>query len=787
VRTLRLALRLARWDRPASIGVAASAALLSLLFAAALIVNATYLQTIADGVASDNGGFAYRLEVVDSRADITTQLSEQPEWVAVWTASVQVRAGSRLVPARASSVRPSAALDGFGDLVAGHAPHRPDEVSVSRMLAGGLALRAGDTVTVTAAGSSPAEVTVTGVYVNATRPREVSMYRRVATPPGDPPDAWLSDVSPAGDSHLSAAYDRGQVKFRSTRGLVSDQQEQAASSVLAPLRYLPHLFAVVAVILLAAIMAALRIRVRRVIHGLTAAGMSTGRARRVPILTATAVVLTGIAGGYLVAIAAITAARPLLGTMVDQHWQNIAIPWGWLAALMVGLPALLHVLFTLAATGRRRTEHLSLAGGSRAKLGAAVLVAVLGFVLQWRAGGRSAGGVSAALYGGLLLAIALPGLLLAVPSRRSSVTASAVRTFGLSIGGTAVVVSAMLFLTSFFGVRLADTAAADNPAVQPIGSLVIDGLSDADATAVESAYRRFSRAQVWRLPLPQETTVSLRVATPAFVTCVDALPRPSLDLAGDCPTGVSLTPVNRTAITGSDASVSAPSPPHTVFADPQLIEDGKVGLLIIGMTGDAQAIERAVVVDARPLPGLGGNLPGAIVDPADPVVAQDAGLPHASMLVLHDFAELSQSDKAEVRGAIATTAGYAQVSEDQRASDGGGRVLALMIMATGALVVLLLLLAATAALNTAQADFRKLLSQLGIPAPRRLAVGLRVLSVPCAAALFSAAIAALASWRAGSDPLAETALLLVPASCALVAVLLCAALYARDPENRFAD
>lgn len=102
-------------------------------------------------------------------------------------------------------------------------------------------------------------------------------------------------------------------------------------------------------------------------------------------------------------------------------------------------------------------------------------------------------------------------------------------------------VSAMLFLTSFFGVRVAATAAEASPPEQPRGSLVIDGLSDSDATAVEATYRHFSGAQVWRLPLPPETTTSLRVATPASVTCVDALPRRSLDLVGDCPIGVSLT------------------------------------------------------------------------------------------------------------------------------------------------------------------------------------------------------------------------------------------------------
>lgn len=150
----------------------------------------------------------------------------------------------------------------------------------------------------------------------------------------------------------------------------------------------------------------------------------------------------------------------------------------------------------------------------------------------------------------------------------------------------------------------------------------------------------------------------------------------------------------------------------------------------------------AVIVDARPLPRLGGNLPGTIVDPADQITAPDADRSYVSMLVLHDFAELSPSDKAEVRGALAT-AGYAQVSEDQGTTQGGGRVLALMIMATGALIVLLLLLAATAALNTAQADFRNLLSQLGIPP---------------------------SCWSPRRAPLAG--------------VLLCAILYARDPENR---
>jgi hypothetical protein len=512
--------------------------------------------------------------------------------------------------------------------------------------------------------------------------------------------------------------------------------------------------------------------------------MQAGPSRQVPILAATAVVLTGIAGGYAVATAGTLLARRPLGAMLGQYWRTVTVPWGWLAGLMVGLPALLYVLFTLGTAGRRRTGTPALAGGSRARLAVVVLAVVLGFVLEGRADGRSTGGVSAALYGGLLLAVALPALLLSTSAlRRSSVTARTVRTFGLSIGGTAIVVSAMLFLTSFFGVRLAATAAEAGPPEQPRGSLVIDGLSDSDATTVEAAYRRFSRGQVWRLPLPQETTTSVRVATPTFVSCVGALPRPSLDLAGDCPTGVSLTPLNRTAITGPGTVEPGPLPPHTVVADPQLIEHGQVGLLVISATGDAQQVERAVVVDARPLPGLGGNLPGAIVDPADHVVAQDVGRSHVSVLVLHDFAELSPSDKAEVRGAIAT-AGLAQVSEDQGTAQGEGRVLALMIMATGALIALLLLLAAAAALTTAQADFRDLLSQLGIPAYRRFAVGLRILTIPFVAALLSAAIAAFASSRVGSDSLSEPALLLVPASCALAGVLLCAVLYARNTQNR---
>jgi hypothetical protein len=786
VHALKLSFRLARWDWPATVGIAASAAAFGALFATAVILNATYQQAIADGVASDNGRHAYRLEVVDSSAAVTAQLAQRRDWIAVWKSSVQVRAGSRLVPAQAASTQASAVLAGFGELVAGRAPTRPNEVSVSRSVADDLAVGVGDTVAIATDGDPSVTGVITGVYVNAMRPDEVSIYRRLAAVPAEDPDTWLSDTSPAADQNMLAAYEQGLIKFRSTGGLVADQQEQAASSVLAPLRYLPQFFALVAAVLLTGALAALRIRVRPTIEGLGAAGMPTGQAVRIPLLAAAGAVLAGVAIGQAAAIVSTTLARSALGATFDQYWQHVTVPYGWLAGLLVGLPTLLFSLFTGAAAGRRRAATVTTTVQSRSGMLAVLSGAIVGLVLLARADRGSSGGVSAALYGGLLVSAALPGILLAAGLRmRASVATHTARTFAMSIAGTAIVISTILFVTSFFSVRLASTGAeAVSAAEQPPGTLVVDGVSDADADAVTRAYRRFSADTIWRLRLPAETVSSLRVVTPAFAACVQALPRPLLSLAGDCPTGDSLTPLNRTSITDPSTLIAGATSPDTVLADPQLIQNGRVGLLDFDVNSHDQAVKRTIIVNARPLPGLGGNLPGAVLDPRHPAAAQPIRQPHVDMVVLHGFGALPETRKAEVRGAVVSVAGYATISEDQELEDRGSRLLAMMITIAGTLIIVILLLAGAAALTTGQADFRNLLGQLGISAPRRLVLGLRILAIPGAGVLLATMIAAFASQRSGSNVRAYPALLTIPATGAAVTVLICAALYARSPDDR---
>jgi hypothetical protein len=347
-------------------------------------------------------------------------------------------------------------------------------------------------------------------------------------------------------------------------------------------------------------------------------------------------------------------------------------------------------------------------------------------------------------------------------------------------GGLAVIVAAAAVVALFSGVwaaqRHGDASAGElaSSPMQPAGSFLVDRVPDVAMPALRRTYEGAGGRTLAAWQIPEEVGTNLRVTSPTLVRCLKESGSERLDsLEERCWPQVSSAPVNTVMLGPADVR-------DTV--DPQLLEDGQVGLLLFKGEG---AVSRSSFAPAVPDATLGGLAPGLVVA-ADGPIAREYGLRPSGMtaVALLDFSRLDARTRLTVRAEVARLAAGAQTSDgtDPTAYDRlrSTADLAALLGAAAAAVLLALGLGVTV---TARAGTRRILVDLGgTPRLRLLLLG-RWLLLPAVCALATAAVTMLTATYGLQRPVgALGASWLLPSIALLLVTLLATPAFLKVPD-----
>ena len=193
--------------------------------------------------------------------------------------------------------------------------------------------------------------------------------------------------------------------------------------------------------------------------------------------------------------------------------------------------------------------------------------------------------------------------------------------------------------------------------IQAPGSMSLHEVPDRSAEAIVEAYRNLGGSEVSQFLLPDERISQGRVTQPGVIACIRA---EKFDRLFDVPLSCFASPSAPVYLIAASTRAT-----DDVLAAPELIRDGKVGILQLRSGSDL--IESETLISATPDPALGGNLPGLVVPKGfgatDSIVLRGGG---TRMLVLHDFGSLGPVDQSRMRATIARLASAAQVIDTSR-------------------------------------------------------------------------------------------------------------------------
>jgi hypothetical protein len=382
----------------------------------------------------------------------------------------------------------------------------------------------------------------------------------------------------------------------------------------------------------------------------------------------------------------------------------------------------------------------------------------------------------ATLGGGLLLSTGLfLTLSTVIDARRRSIrhrVASVVRS---SMIATSVLVCASVFVGTWFATYLSVVGThSETGRMQPIGSIVVNNIRT-DTARIIAQDVVASRSSVFANL--DETRSMVRVTSPGVGACARSLPEKSIsDVVNRCQLSDSVAPINVIAM-GNGTN----QPEGLATADPALISQGRVSLLMVSLDGRVLAVHD---VPARPDVRLTGLIPGAVI-PADSSITRSLQLRPAgtSTLLVENVADLSAKERSALRATIAQRAGYATMTEDSPGSREPSLVLATFVGIAAAIILAAMVAAVGSALTTSQTRLRRLFVELGLsPADRRRA-GWSSLSAAAAAALIGAAGAICSVWAVGVPLELGNGLWALPSVTALIALGHAVTRYAREPAG----
>lgn len=751
-------------------------------------VRSSALAAIEDSLRADLGHRGYALHT--STPEVLDILARAPGAAPVKDAVGTVGTSELAAPAL---VRVTTADDlHLGVVVEGQRPSRPGDVLVTSSIARALDLGPGSTAELSIDGAPAAAARVTGVTRDPADQASATVIH-LADPAATDATGftrWLSDTDFYDHEELQPYLDRRSASYQSLDSLVASAL-LAQPQYLSAMRGLPLGAALLVGVLLVSFTTLLMTQLRPDATALQAAGMTARAAYGRIVLVASLAVIAGVLAGLALTATVLFLARRRISSWFGQDWVGVEIDLALASRLLLVVclgGALTLVAVRLAPVLRQALTRRSARARPRTWATAATVVAVAaGVALTWSlvAATRPGSGDAAWLvapWAAVVLAAALPFALgpLLVTDLRPATRALANRVSGglRPAAAVAAVIAVGAGLWSAQTTRsAADGEALSSPLV-PAGSFVI---SDAPVEANDTLaqiYDERGGEQLLRFALLDEREQDLRVTSTALVSCAQDVPGGNLaEVPESCWPAADKTaaPVN---------VVMIGEPGSTPRADPGLVRDGQVGLMLF--TGDDGSVARFATTDAAADPTLGGNLPGLVLPPESPVLQDFGAQPSGTELVaLLDYTALQPEDQLYVRSAALRLAPGAQTADgtEPTAYDRLRTVAnTVAVMGAGAATVVLLLGGVATAITHSVS--RRTLVDLSTTARARRRVVLRWALVGVAPALLAVPLVflvATSGLRAVGD---QGWLWPVPAVGMLVAGIAAAAVFARVPPTR---
>ncbi|MGY4645622.1 hypothetical protein [Cellulomonas sp. URHB0016] len=757
-------------------------ALLGFVLAALVVglaaVHDSAQRAVLDSVRADLGGRAYALQT--GRAEVTETVRALPGAAPVQDGSGTVSAGPLAGPVLVRTTSdPSLAL---GVLTAGARPRVAGEALLSRRTAAALGVGIGDTIGVQV-DDDRSDVTVVGLVVD---PADVaaSVLVRVVPPQAvDRPGIWLSDTDFYADPALRAALDSRDASYRSIGSLL-EQATQNTPQLISALQLVPVGLGLLFGLVLVSVAALLSRGWRADCDSLVAAGMSRQEAWHRLVVVIAGVVVVGEVLGAAGAVSALLVLREPVSGALGQYWVGVAVPWSTVAVLVLLTAAVAAVTpsalrrggqaVVLVRARRPRPRRLTAVGLAMAVTGAAALY--LG--PRPGVGPGPAEPLWIAPAGAVVLAASVPLLLVPIVLiGLAPATSALLRNLLGGLGAVAAVASVVVLGSGLWAAQTtfsANVGEAESSPLEPAGSFVISEMPDSTIATLVAVYADVGGSDVVDYRIPDESTANLRVTGTRLASCMAEQDiRTPQDLPASCFPQRAASPVN---------AVLLGPPGSRPLADPELLDDGKVGLLLFA----AQHADARQVADthADPDPTLGGNLPGLVV-PSDGSVATTFGLRAGgtSEVVLLDFHELQPQDQFLIRAAATRLAPGAQTADgtDPTAYD-RIRGLADAVSVAGAALAVVVVLAGGLGLVVGHTLARRTLVDLGALASRRRGIFVRWNAVLVVALAATVPLVALVLARdVPPDDVALGYFWLLPAAAALLASLVVGAAMSTTP------
>jgi len=644
----------------------------------------------------------------------------------------------------------------LGLLAEGRRAESSGEVTVSRHLADTLDVEPGSRLTLQGASGSGAEVRVVGI---TTDPADRNSDLVIGLEPSATPEQttyWLTrTVSPELDSTpgLTAV---------SARGTAQARIDEPPGGLAAVARSIPVVAVVAALVMLAAVAGHVP-GARRDSESLQAAGMARARAWRVALVWMAALVALGAGVGSVTAWAILRWLRDPVSKAFGQRWTELPIPVGALI-LVVALPLAAAFVpvrmfekpmawlrhFGPSEDGRRDTTRLSVTVGALLGLAGSALVVLALLAAQGTVDNHHPEllGIGGTL--GVVLGIHLGAQGLVGYGRARATGRVARRLAGhFSVGtAAALVVATLCSGYSAWHTHNTYALATVDTAPQSAGSFLVYQAPSAAARQILSAFRAMGGHDAFVYDLPDESRGSVRVTNSGTVDCIHA---------GPVGSGLLNTCLQRPGAVMNIPALDSDLAPQETLVEPGVLDStGQAGVVTFG--ADGRTIARTGIIPAVVSRSLGGNMPGMLMSPDNPLAKTYRLVPSGLVeLGMMDFGELGEKDAARIRDLVASIAPAAQTSDTTSDSSQEQRLaLSLLVALLGAALVLMVQSAASVAAISGSSRTRRALAAAGMPRASRVRITFRVVAPSVLSVVVAGVLVALVAPRVGYPVAAST-------------------------------
>lgn len=739
-------------------------------------------SAIEDSIRADQGQRAYATQTGNPAA--VKVLARNENFAPVADEQADVEAGGLRAPVLIrTSQQPTLTL---GVLSQGRHPSADGDATLSTATAQTLEVALGDSLDAVFDDGREIRARVVGITVD---PADKTTNTMVVLDPSSSPEratTWLSEKDPYSFLELQSFLDRRTATYQSVDALAT-QGSDNPPRFLAALRHVPVAMGLLFLTIIVSTLALLRTTARRDVDGLVAAGMSDQAAWRQMLRAAFGAVLLGQLVGGLAVSAVIFLLREQISGIFGQQWVGVSVPWAEFGLTLVLTLAIGLAASKLARTFRAAFERFGAAKTRRAwALPAAVIVLTLGFALELVALASSLqsppGSASLlAPWASALIVAALP-FVIGFGIGRGLARATRVLFANLSTGlRTVVMVAAVVALVS--GTYASTTTHDANVnegrsgQLQPPGSFLVFEIPNSAAGPLLETYREQGGSHVEQYEIPDETNTNLRVTGVRLISCMSkAGTRDPNVVENACFPQETYTPIN-TVVLG-------PRTKPVATADPGLVKDGKVGLLLFkGETGKASILTDT---DARADPRLGGNMPGLVIPKAGRVAKYfDLQPGNTSLVAFLDFSDLTPRGQARLRAAVARFAPGAQTADGTNASGyASQRSVANATAFVGATIVSIVVLVGGAAVTLGHRRTRRMLVDIGAGAGYRQRLASRWIAIPGLCFLICIPMTLLSTSIAGINaPASNGHLWILPSAAGLLSSALLGAIFLTVPAR----